>query len=400
MSEFIAENGAEGAADRVEAQVHRDVMFLAGELVHRSAQTQLERRAAEYLRDRFREYTPDVEVDDFHAIENPSYLFGSYFGEFVVVGVLAIGWPFVALVYGLGVLVAFLAEFHGIRLFGRLLPEYETQNVIARFLSLRPRRLLVVTAHYDSGGASPLSNPDVIPWMRRGLLMLLTCMVVVLATCAVEGWADLKGQEAPMLVYLRWVAIGVLAGGAAFMFYTSRRVEDIRGANGNASGAAALLQLAERLKAQGIDGADVWLAATGSHEAWMSGARRVLHQARQAKCPVHFINIESVGAGNLRYTVSEGLLAPQACGKELTAAARALQEQFSAGPADLRRIPTGAHIPLAAGVEAMSILGLDEQGIPPHWNQITDRVIEIDNANIVQAARFAEAVLRKVAAQG
>lgn len=204
---------------------------------------------------------------------------------------------------------------HGIRLFGRLLPEYETQNVIARFLSLRPRRLLVVTAHYDSGGASPLSNPDVIPWMRRGLLLLLTCMVVVLATCGVEGWAGRRGRK-PHCSYLRWVAIGVLACGAAFMFYTSRRVEDIRGANGNASGAAALLQLAERLKAQGIDGADVWLAATGSHGAWMSGARRVLHQSRQAKCPVHFINIESVGAGQLRYTVSEGLLAPQACGED------------------------------------------------------------------------------------
>ena len=63
MSLPLAMDSAETAPPKPEEQVHRDMMFLAGELLHRGAQTHLERRAAEFLRDRFREYTLDVEVD-------------------------------------------------------------------------------------------------------------------------------------------------------------------------------------------------------------------------------------------------------------------------------------------------------------------------------------------------
>lgn len=379
-------------------QVHRDMMFLAGELMHRGAQTQLERRAAEYLRGRFKEHTPDVELEDFHAIENPAYLFGSYFGEFVFVGLLALGWPLFALFYGLGVLASFLAEYHGVRLFGRLLPEYETQNVIARFLAPRPRALIIVTANYDSGAASPLTAPGVLPWLRHALRGLLGCMVIMLATCGAEAWVLYQGGEAsPWLYAARWGAIAVLAAAAAFMFYASRNVDDIRGANNNASGVCGLLRLAARLQAEGVASADVWLAATGSHEAWMSGTKQLLTHLKQEKRPVFVLNLEAIGAGTLHYTTAEGLLAPMACGKPLFAAAAACAERYHAAPAALCTVPSGAHLPLAAGHAAMSVLRLGEDGAPVHWNQIADRLTEVDDAAIVEATDFAEAVLRRLA---
>ena len=385
---------------RPEEQIHKDMMFLAGELLHRGAQTQLERRAAEYIRDRLSESTQDVEVDDFHAIENPCYLFGSYFGEFVFVGLLVylVG-PVFSLVYGVGVMVAFLAEYHGIRLFGRFLPEFETQNVVGRFLAPRPGKLIIVTAHYDSGAASPLSSPGVVPLLRPALYALLFCMVGVIATCGAEAWMDLRGLEAPYLVYARWAGIAVLGVAAAYMFYASRQVEDIRGANGNASGVAALLRLAARLREQSIDDADIWLAATGSNEAWMSGAHRLLKLAKSEKRPVYILNIESVGDGRLHYTTAEGLLGRTACGKDIVAAARANAAAFGARPAVMSAVPTGAHLPLAWGHSAMSIIGLDEAGIPLHWNHIDDRVTKIENNKITQAADFAEAIIRDLARQ-
>lgn len=380
-------------------RLHSDLMFLAGELLHRGAQTHFERRAAEFIRDRFRGATHDVEVDDFHAIENPAYLFGSYFGEFVVVGVLAFAWPAFALVYGLGLLVAFLAEFHGVRLFERLLPEFETQNVVARFRSLRPRKLIIVTAHYDSGGASPLSLPGVTRWLRPALLATLSCMVLVLATCGAEAWADFRGQDAWWLVYLRWVGISLLVCSATFLFYASRNIEDIRGANGNASGTAILLQLAERFKAHGVDGADVWLAATGSHEAWMAGARRLMRQAKSEPREVHVLNIESVGAGSLHYTTSEGMLGGTRCGAALVESAARCAVQHGVTSKTLRKVSSGAHPALATGLQAMSIVGLGEDGIPVHWNQIDDRITEIDEPQILRAGDFAEAVVRQLAAR-
>jgi len=380
-------------------RLHRDLMFLAGELLHRGAQTHFERRAAEFIRDRFRARTRDVEVDDFHAIENPLYLFGSYFGEFLAVGVLAFAWPAFALAYGLGLLIAFLAEFHGVRLFERLLPEFETQNVIARIRARQPRRVIVVTAHYDSGGASPVSLPGVIPWLRPGLIVCLSCMVLVLATCGVEAWADMRGQSLDWLLYPRWMAISVLVAVAGILFYASRSVEDIRGANGNASGVAALLQLADRLGPDGIEGTEIWLAATGSHEAWMAGTRRLLRQLRSDPREVHLLNLESVGAGTLHYTVAEGMLGSSRSGAALVAAAERVAQAHGATPAALRKVPSGAHPAFAAGASVMSIMGLDESGVPVAWNQIDDRVTGLDEATVLRAVDFAEALLRDLAAR-
>jgi len=389
----------EAEGPRPAKRVHSDLMFLAGELLHRGAQTHYERRAAEFIRDRFRGTTQNVEVDDFHAIENPAYLFGSYFGEFVVVGVLAYAWPAFALAYGFGLLVAFLAEYHGVRIFERLLPEYETQNVVARYLSLRPRKLIIVTAHYDSGGASLLSNPGVARWLRPALLVMLVCMVLVLATCGAEAWAIYRGQDAAWLLYPRWVCITLLICGATFMFFASRNIEDIRGANGNASGVAVLLQLAERIKARDVEGADVWLAATGSHEAWMAGARRLVRQAKSEQREIHLLNIESVGAGNLHYTTTEGMLGANRCAPALIEAAARCAATHGATPTTLRSVPTGAHVALVAGIKAMSIVGVGEDGVPVHWNQIDDRITNIDEPQILRAADFAEGVVRVLAAR-
>ena len=98
-------------------QIRKDMLFLAGKLAHRGAQTDEEREAAHFLQRRFREYTPNVEIDDFSAIENYLYLFASYLTEFLVVAVLAVWFPAFATVYGIGVFLVYWAEFMGWRIF-------------------------------------------------------------------------------------------------------------------------------------------------------------------------------------------------------------------------------------------------------------------------------------------
>lgn len=120
-------------------KIHEDLMYLAGRLLHRSAQTEAERQAAGYIHKRFEEYTPNVQLDEFHTIENYPYLFAMYYSEFLVVAVLAQWWPLFAALYSLGVFCCYLAEFMGFRVFARMMPQFDSQNVIARFLGLRPR---------------------------------------------------------------------------------------------------------------------------------------------------------------------------------------------------------------------------------------------------------------------
>ena len=51
-----------------EARIRRHMEHLAGELPHRGSNTDAERAAAEYIRDRFKEATPDAGIDDFYAV--------------------------------------------------------------------------------------------------------------------------------------------------------------------------------------------------------------------------------------------------------------------------------------------------------------------------------------------
>ncbi len=375
-------------------RIHSDLLHLAGKLVHRGAQTEEERQAAEYIRDRFSEYTEVVNYDEFHGIDSFHFLFACYYSEFLVVGILAIWWPLFAAVYGMTVMALYLGEFLGYPTCSRLMPQFDSQNVMAQFLGTEPKHLLIVTAHYDSGSASTLSNPDVLPWVRPLHMLLLLCMAVVVVSCAGAAWAQWQDIENALLLPLRWGAISMLLLAALALFVIAPDVEDVRGANNNASGVAALLRLAERLSTAPLPGVDVWLTATGSHEAWMSGAHRLGTGHRTPKNLVYVLNIESVGAGQLHYLEAEGMLHRMSAHPHLLEAAESCAGAFNAKRAEMRALPTGLHGMLARGYRGMTIMGLDEDGLPPHWNWPTDRLCEVNEPAIAAAAGFAEAILK------
>lgn len=371
-------------------------MYLAGRLPHRSAQSEEEREASAYIADRLREYTPDVSVEPFHAPENYPYLFASYMSEFLIVGAIAFLWPEVAFGYGLGVFALYLAEFAGYRGLSRFMPQYPSQNVTARFLGLRPRATIVFIAYYDSGCASPLTLPERIPLLRPMHLFLLSCMVLVLATCAADALSG--GPPYPGLG-LRWIAIAALGAGALALFLWAGRGEDIRGANNNASGVAALLGVAEALRRNPVEEADVWIVALGSHEAWMSGMRHFLPAHRLPRDRTYFINLEAVGAGRLHYLKTEGFLYALRADKQMTGLANAIAADRPVRAGVLRAVPTAAHVPLSRGMKALTVMGLDDAGLPAHWNQLSDRFTAVEEKTIEEAIDFTLALARRVAAE-
>ncbi len=377
-------------------QIRGDLMHLAGRLLHRTTQTEHERRAAEYLRGRLREHIHDVSMDDFAAIEGYPYLFASYYAEFLVVAVLALWAPLFAAVYGFAAFAAYLAEYFGYPVFSRLLPRYETQNVFARLLAPKPRHTFIITAHYDSGFASPLSAPGVLPWLRPAHFLVLACMVLVIATCGIDGYNSLYGIESALTGNLRWAAVGLLVSAAAFLFYVSTQEEDIRGANHNASGVAAMLLLAERLAKNPLEHADVWIAATGCHECWMAGMQHLLRSHKPDSAHTYLLNLEGVGAGNLHYLTAEGMLSLAPASKPMVRAAEAVAPQHNATPARLRAIPSAAHFPLHHGYPALTLMGLDQQNLPIDWNSIEDRVTTVDESQVLRATNLAEALLRQL----
>lgn len=372
-------------------------MYLAGRLLHRSAQSECERDAAEYIEKRFKEHTEDVSTEPFFSIENYPYLFASYLSEYLVVGILSLWWPLMAFLYGGAIFVFYLVEFSGFRGLSRFLPQLPSQNVVARFLGARPRCLIIVTAHYDSGFASPLSAPTVLPWLRTIQNVLLGAMVVVLASCVADFIAGREGELNEVSLAIRCGAIAVLLTGALALFAVSSQGEDIRGANSNASGVSALLQLAGAFSRQPQEEADIWLVATGCHEGWMGGMRQFLKEHHIDRENTYFLNLEGIGAGRPHYLTQEGMLHALHSAPELVRWAETLAPEHGLKAGIMRAVPTEAHIPLMRDLKAMTVMGLDEAGLPPHWNQITDRVTEVDERTIASVAGFSEALIRSLA---
>ena len=381
------------------AKIERDMAYLAGELPHRGANTDSERAAAEYIRDRFSEYTADTDIDDFYSIESYYYLFASYYAEFLVVAVVAFWLPRFALCYGTVAFLAYLFEFMGYRTFSRLMPRFETQNVGARFLGTRPKRTVVVLAHYDSPRDAVFANPRFLPWLRAAHLAIVVCMLLVILTCATEATGLFRNIEVPVDLVVRWTAVGMLLSAALTMFYSAARGEFVSGANGNASGVAALLALASRLARDRLEETDVYLLATGSKGTWMSGMRHFVKTHTLDPETTYFLNLEHVGAGQLHYTTAEGMLVPFRSGSELVAAAEAVAQAHDATPRRFQAVPTDALIPLARGFKTMSIVTLDAGGLPQDWHWYTDTLNHVDHGLIDKAASFAQAILRQLEAR-
>ncbi|MDQ1256674.1 MAG: family peptidase, partial [Candidatus Hydrogenedentes bacterium] len=354
-----------------EAGIQRDLRFLASELPHRGANTDSERAAADYIQKRFHEYTPDASLDDFYSIESYYHLFASYYAEFAIVAVVAFWSPLVALVYGAVVLLAYLFEFLGYHTFSLLLPQYETQNVMAQFLATDPKQVFVVSAHYDSPRDGMFTHPHFVPWLRTAHLAITACMALVVISCATETVGIFDGFSIPVDLVARWTAVGVLLSAAFVFFYSAMNCDYVRGANGNASGVAALINLAERLAENPIEQADVCLLATGSKDSWMNGIRHFIKGHTLDRDYTYFLNIENVGAGELHYTVEEGMLQTMPSAPELVRAAEAAAGKHGAKPCGLRTVPTDAQIPLARGFRAMSIVALDAEGVPRDWHWYT-----------------------------
>jgi hypothetical protein len=377
------------------AQMRRDIEYLAGNLIHRGASTRSERAAADYLRERFTSYTPDTEMDDFYAIESPWLLFASYYGEYLVIALLAFWWPWIAFGYGVTIFVLYIAEFSGYRILGHLLPQYETQNVVARILGDNPTRLFIITAHYDSPKHSAVTSSKAQPWLRLVHIILVICMVGVLVSCAADAVGIFHELDIRPDLVLRWCAVTTLLCGAAALVACDLSGEFVRGAADNASGVAVLLELANRFTEEPIPNADVWFVATGSKETWLSGMRHFLATHTFDKDTTFFLNVDRVGSGELRYVTREGMLHLFRSSPEMVAAAKTESGAIHAEPMTWRGLPSDAFLPLARGMKALTITAVGGRDLNDEDDD--DRPGDIDYDTVTRAGEFAEAIVRRLA---
>ncbi len=375
--------------------ISNDIRYLTETLEHRQSATEQEEQAADYVLDRLKPYVDDAHKTGFGVVDNFRLVMAAYYGEFVVTCALAFWWPTVAFCYGFVVFIAYIAEFMGYPVFSRLFTYFESFSVAGFKEGDNPDRLLVFTAYLDTD-MNPFADAAGLPVLRYLHRALMMGMALILATCLVDSYGAYNGVANPATWWIRIGGMVVFALTAVVILLAAFGADSSRGANHNASGIAALLEIAQRLHKRRIRKASVLFYFSGGHHANMAGMRGLVREITAAKKETYIINLEGVGAGSLCYTEAEGLLMATACSKRLVQAASQRAERYKARSARVHDFATAAYLPLIRGLNVISLVGLDKDNLPVNYGAEEDTRQHIDPAAILNAARFAESIGRTI----
>lgn len=360
------------------------------------------RKAEEEIRKGFEAGGLKAESEEFTF--RPSHPHGLilHYSLLILSGLLSLGGqPGAGLLLALAALVsAYGSETGKFDLFNLLQPARRGANVVGRWNPDGARRVVVV-AHYDGTRAGRIFDPDRVKWFIRAsrnwrpvflkspfILLTLGVVGILLAPLLLFAEAGL-----PAFI-LGGYGVAALAVGVLLMadWMVAR---PIAAANDNGTGAAVLLAMAEQMKRRCPKELEVWLVATDAEELGLKGAAAFCarHRMRFGDKPTLFINLDTVGKGNLRWLVWEGgyilplgLHYPPWIREIVEGAAKRLgrpaigSEAVGAG--------TDGQILLRNGLPTLTLIALHEEGWPENYHWPTDVPESVDPKVTVEALEW------------
>jgi hypothetical protein len=314
---------------------------------------------------------------------------------------------------GFGALLALLSavslrsEFRrGRPLLTRLLPSPESLNVVGRAGARHPGQRVVLSAHMDTTQAGWLFSPAVADFVARlsarrdehappppGPNALPLAAVLIAAGILLAAWLGAGGFLIGAARLLAGLALA--AGCAATLQWAT--APPTPGANDNASAVAAMLTCAEQLLSQLPGDVELWVVATGAEEVGCRGMHSfVSAHGDWPADSTYYVNFESVGGGALHWVRSEGTFAKSGYPPTLVELARRVAASGVFGelsPVDLIA-STDGHVPAARGLPTLSLISLEQGGIPRRYHRLDDVPESVDLPTVIRAADFGAAVAR------
>jgi hypothetical protein len=271
----------------------------------------------------------------------------------------------------------------------------QSQNLIAHLPpAKRSRQFLFLTANLDSNRPR-VTHVQGLPFLRRaagtGLIGLTGLAGATMLTDSFLGRR--KSNSAQTAAAFLSVVSSALLGYDELQPPTP-------GANGNASGVAVLLGLAEMLVEKPLEHTEVVLLFTGAQEASASGINAYLRQFAPPRSDTWWIDVEMVGAGELAYVAEGG--ASLFTSYRPTPRITALASQIAQRHPELRVTPQtldlmGGALPLVkAGYEAIALAGYSEQGVPGSATRLADSAGQVDAEVMGRAQTFVGALTRAI----
>ena len=288
----------------------------------------------------------------------------------------------------------------------RLFPRRDSQNVTSPGGQPEAPARVVLTAHCDSARSGLLFNRRRRPPPRplRALATLagpidvvFWTIVVALALALVRLFAGYEASEARPLTIAQFVDTAILM--VAFTLFVDVALSDpVPGASDNASGAAAVLELARRFGASPPANLDVWIVFTGAKEGLMLGMREWMRAHEEDVDPrrTFFINVDNVGAGTVRAVSAEGFLIIYRHDRRLIE----LATEAAATPLErsprIWRLGTDGTLPAMQGFPSITISATDQYGRVPNFHRQSDTLEQIEPAAVERAIELTEALVRKI----
>ena len=371
------------------------------ERIERPSASEGERRAAEWLVERFTELGAEARIE-----AEPAH--GTYWWPLGIGAALgALGG--IAALRGrrllggalAGAAAAGMASDYppGKRLLRRALPRRTTYNVVCELGAADAERTVVLIAHHDAAHSGLVFHPQ-LPHIadRLGLIEHSDTSPPLMAP--VVGGPVLAALGA--LMGSRLLAkLGVLfgLGSAAAMAEIGLR-EVVPGANDNGTSVVALLALAERLIAEPPQGLRVILLSTGSEESFSEGMKAFgeRHFPNLPRESTFFLCLESIGSPHLLVLRGEGFLKMREYPPRALALMDGLAKELDIWLYPNLRLRNGTDglESLAAGYETAVIAGCTDLKQPANYHWSHDLAENVDFATVADGVRLSEAAIHRL----
>ncbi|OPC84272.1 peptidase M28 [Embleya scabrispora] len=277
-------------------------------------------------------------------------------------------------------------------------------NVVASVGDPDAPRTLVVTAHHDAAPTGAVFDERAARWFATRYPHLIDRVSEnpPLWWPVVAGPALIALGAATGAKSLRRAGIGLAALSTA-AFTQIGRSRAVPGANDNLSGVAVLVALARTLRAEPVNGVRVLLVSAGAEEALQEGIRGFArrHFPDLDRERTWFLNVDTVGSGNLVLLEAEGPLRmePYDVPFNNLLSECATRNDIKVLTGLRSRSSTDGVVPNRHGYPTATLVSIDDQKLIPHYHLHTDLPEHVDYDCVADACALAEAAARALAPQ-
>jgi hypothetical protein len=371
------------------------------ERIYRPSASEGERRAAEWIVERFGELGAEARIE-----AEPAH--GTYW------------WPL-----GLGAMLGVLAGLLGLRgkrLLGailgaiggagiaddfppgqrrlrKVLAKRTAYNVLCEFGPADAERTMVIVAHHDAAHSGLIFHPEIPKFADRlGLIegqdTSPPLMAPVIGGPILAAIGALTGRRA-----LAKLGIFLGLGSTAAMADIGSR-KTVPGANDNGTAVVALLALAQQLVEKPPKDIRVILLSAGAEESFSEGIKAFgeRHFPDLPRESTFFLAVDSIGSPHLLVLRGEGFLKMHEYSPRALALMDGLAEELGIWLYPNLRLHNGTDglEPLAAGYETASLCGCTDLKNPANYHWPNDLAENVDFGSVADGVRLIEAAARRL----